>query len=74
MKIIDMYIGENGKTSNEWKNVNSYNGYRNIDKIDTKLETYIIIIARKISNERELLLKNCPNQYSYSELDWKQNK
>ena len=74
MKIIDMYIGEVGKTSDEWKNVNSFNGYRNIDKFDTKLETYIIIIARKISNEREYLLKNCPNQYSYSEIHWKQNE
>ena len=74
MKIIDMYIGEVGKTSDEWKNVNSFNGYRNLDKFDTKLETYIIIIARKISNEREYLLKNCPNQYSYSEIYWKQNE
>lgn len=74
MEIIDIYIGENGKTSNEWKNVNSFNGYRNIEKVNSTLETYIIIIARKISNERELLLKHCPNQYSYSEFDWKQNK
>ena len=48
-----------------------FNGYRNLDKFNSTLETYIIIIARKISNERELLLKNCPNQYSYDEHDWK---
>ena len=71
MKIEDIYIGENGKTNNEWKNVNSFNGYRNLDKFNSTLETYIIIIARKISNERELLLKNCPNQFSYDEHDWK---
>ena len=71
MEIIDIYIGENGKTNNEWKNVNSFNGYRNIDKFNSTLETYIIIIARKISNERESLIKNSPNQYSYDEHDWK---
>jgi len=71
MKILDIYIGENGKTSDEWKNVNSFNGYRNLDKFNSTLETYIIIIARKISNERELLLKNCPSQYSYAVHDWK---
>lgn len=70
MEILHIYIGENGKTSDEWKNVNSFNGYRNLDKFNSTLETYIIIIARKISNERELLLKNCPNQYSY-EHEWK---
>ena len=67
MEIVDIYIGENGKTSDEWKNVNSFNGYRNLDKFNSTLETYIIIIARKISNERELLLKNCPDQYLYHE-------
>ena len=73
MQIIDMYICEVGKTDNEWKNVKSFNGYRNTNKFDTKLETYIIIIAQKISNERELLLKKCPNQYSYEQLDWKKH-
>lgn len=71
MEILELYIGEVGKYDIEWKNVNTYNGYRNTDRFNTFNETYIIIIARKISNERELLLKNCPNQYSYSELDWK---
>ncbi len=71
MEIIDMYIAEVGTTNNEWKNVNSFNGYRNIDKFNSTLETYIIIIARKISNERESLIKNSPNQYSYDEHDWK---
>jgi hypothetical protein len=71
MEIIDMYIAEVGTTNNEWKNVNSFNGYRNIDKFNSTLETYIIIIARKISNERESLIKNCPNQYSYDDHDWK---
>ena len=74
MEIIKLYIGENGKTNDEWMDVNSFNGYRNLEKFNSTLETYIIIIARKISNERECLLKNCPNQYSYSEIDWKQNK
>ena len=71
MEIIDIYIGENGKTSDEWKNVNSFNGSRNMSKFKTNLEVYIIIIARKISNEREFLIKKCPNQYSYEQHDWK---
>ena len=41
------------------------------DKFNTNLETYIIIIARKISNKREFLIENCPNQYSYEQHDWK---
>jgi hypothetical protein len=70
MEILELYIGEVGKTDIEWKNVNSYNGYRNTDKFNTLLETYIIIIARKISNDRYSLLTNCPNQYSYEQNDW----
>ena len=71
MEIIDMYIAEVGTTNNEWKNVNSFNGSRNTSKFNTNLETYIIIIARKISNKREFLIENCPNQYSYEQHDWK---
>jgi hypothetical protein len=70
MKILELHIGEVGKTDIEWKNVNSYNGYRNTDKLSTLSETYIIIIARKISNNRCSLLTNCPNQYSYEQCDW----
>jgi ferredoxin-thioredoxin reductase catalytic subunit len=66
-----MYIGEVDTTNNKWKNVNSYNGSRNTSKFNTNLETYIIIIARKISNKREFLIENCPNQYSYEQQDWK---
>jgi len=71
MEIIDMYIGENNKTNEEWINVNSYNGYRNTNKFNSTVETYIIIIARKISNKREFLIEKCPNQYSYEQQDWK---
>lgn len=70
MEIIDMFIGENNKTEEHWINVNSYNGSRNMTKLSTNLETYIIIIARKISNQRQSLIKNPPNQYSYEQQDW----
>jgi hypothetical protein len=45
-----MYIAEVGTTNNVWKNFNSFNRYRNTNKFNTNLETYIIIL-RKISNK-----------------------
>lgn len=42
----------------------------NISKFNSMDEVYIITIAQKISNDRENLIKNLPNQYSYEQIDW----
>ena len=71
MEVLELYISELNSSNCKWINVNSYNGHRNTTKFNSNLETYIIIIARKISNTRQYLLQNPPNQYSYENIDWK---
>jgi hypothetical protein len=76
MKIEAIYIGKVHSEFKEWIDVNDYTGIncsggRNYSKFDGCEEVYILTIARKISNERQSVILNSPNQYSYEKCDWK---
>ena len=70
MKIEKLYIAKTDSDFKEWIDVNHYNGYRNNSHFNSSDSVYILTIAKKISDNRDSLIKNPPNQYSY-EIDWK---
>lgn len=69
MKVIELYIAKTGSGFESWKNVNSYENGRNTSKFDGNGEVYVIAIIKKISDQRESLITNPPNQYSYEQID-----
>jgi hypothetical protein len=71
MEVLELYLAEVNADREQWIDVKSFNGWRNNTQINTQNSVYIIAIIRKISNERESLLLNPPNQYSYESVDWK---
>lgn len=71
MEVLELYLAEVNADREQWINVKSFNGWRNNTQINTQNSVYIIAIIRKISDERESLLLNPPNQYSYESVDWK---
>ena len=71
MKVLELYLGETNSECKDWINVNSYEGYRNMTKLNSEKEIYIIAIIQKISDKRESLIINPPNQFSYEEIVWK---
>jgi len=70
MKVLELYLAKVGTGKEEWINVNSYQGGRNMTSFGTNEPVYTIAIIQKVSTKRKSLLTNPPNQYSY-ELDWK---
>lgn len=70
MKVLELYLAKVGTGKEEWINVNSYQGGRNMTSFGTNEPVYTIAIIQKVSTKRKSLLANPPNQYSY-ELDWK---
>lgn len=75
MEILELYISKVNDVMENWINVNNYgnNNFRNMAKFSGNEEVYIMAIIRKISNDRENLILNPPNQFSYEEVDWKKN-
>ena len=73
MEILEMYLAQNHTTPDKWLklNPNTKTIGRVVDKIQTNEEVYIITIARKISDTRQSLLLNHPQQFSYEEIEWK---
>jgi hypothetical protein len=71
MEVQSMYLAKTDSGIEDWIDVNSYNTGRNNSKFDGNQQVYIISIIKKISDERENLIKNAPNQYSYESIDWK---
>jgi len=71
MKIIDIFLAQVDTEKETWVSVKSYNGNRNTTSFNNTNPVYIITIAIKISNERESLINNSPQQYSYEQIDWK---
>ena len=73
MQILALYIAENNTEFHTWIDVNDFNKQnngRNIASFKSNKEVYIITIAKKISNTRESLITNPPNQYSYENITW----
>ena len=71
MKILELYIAETNTEIQNWINVNSYNEYRNNSTFNRTQPVYIIGIMQKISNDRQSLILNPPNQFSYESIDWR---
>lgn len=73
MEVQELYIAKVGSGIDNWINVKCFNqnGYgRNMSKFDGNGEVYVIAIIKKISEVRENLITNSPNQFSYEQLDW----
>ena len=70
MEVLELYLAEVNADRDNWIDVKSFNGWRNNVQINTQNSVYIVAIIRKISDERESLLLNPPNQYSYESVDW----
>lgn len=73
MKIEALYLGKIHTPFEQWIDVNDYKDGRNCTKFDDSDPVYILTIARKISNKRENIVSNSPNQYSYEQVDWKKS-
>lgn len=76
MEIQELYLGQPNTEHKNWINVNDFNidgGGRNCKSFDSNKQVYIIAIIKKISDTRECLLTNSPNQYSYEMIDWQKN-
>lgn len=74
MEVLELYIGNVGSGSDDWINVNDFNekdNGRNTSSLNNLQHVYIIAIIKKISDVRENLITNSPNQYSYENIDWK---
>jgi hypothetical protein len=71
MEVQELYIGKVGSGIESWIDVNNYGDNRNESRFEGNEQVYIIAIIKKISNERENLILNSPNQFSYEEIDWK---
>jgi len=73
MKIEMLYLAQQDTDFHTWVNVNYLSDFifgRNTTSFDTNKPVYIITVARKIFTERKSLLTNCPNQYSYKNINW----
>lgn len=73
MELLELFLIVNGDDFNNKLDVKSYENYRNTNMINTTQQTYILIIARKISESRLNLVDNPPFQYNYEMVDWKSN-
>jgi hypothetical protein len=74
MEVQALYLAKVGSGFNDWIDVNNFNEKndgRNNTKFDGNDHVYIIAIIKKISEERESLITNSPNQFSYENIDWK---
>ena len=75
MEVQELYLAKVESDFTDWINVNDHksesNG-RNITKFDGNTHVCIISIIKKVSNERENLISNSPNQYSYENNSWKE--
>lgn len=74
MEIQELYLAQVNTERENWINVNDFNkegGGRNCSSFNSPNQVYIIAIIKKISNKRDSLLTNSPNQYSYATIDWK---
>lgn len=75
MQLIKLYLAKVNTESKDWLDVNNYNYEsfgRNCTSFNSTDPVYIIAIAKKISDNRENLINNSPQQNSYENIEWKQ--
>ena len=73
MEVKALYLAKVGSKYKDWINVNTYNidaSGRNMSKFNSNEHVYVIAIIQKISNDRQSLIVNSPNQHSYENIDW----
>lgn len=73
MEVQELYIAKAGSGIESWVNVNAFNQNgcgRNMSKFEGNEDVYIIAIIKKISDQRENLITNSPNQFSYEQIYW----
>ena len=73
MEIQQLYLAQVNSEIHEWIDVNDFNhknGGRNCSKFESLREVYIITIIKKLTNDRDNLITNSPNQYSYENIEW----
>lgn len=74
MEVKELYLARVNTDITHWIDVNNFNSNengRNCSKFDGNDHVCIIAIIQKISDDRENLITNSPNQYSYEAIDWK---
>jgi hypothetical protein len=71
MEIQKLYLAKANTGIESWVDVNNYGSGRNTFQFKGNEEVYIIAIIKKVSNERENLILNSPQQFSYEQIDWK---
>ena len=71
MRVKAIYLAEVNTEIDKWILCNSHNGWRNMTKFNNNNEVYIITIAEKLSNDRQSVITNSPQQFSYEHVDWK---
>jgi SAM-dependent methyltransferase len=72
MEVQELYLARVGTGIDQWINVNDFNektNGRNTRKFDSNEHVCIIAIIKKISDNRDNLITNSPNQFSYEHLD-----
>ena len=70
MKLIDLYLAKINTPSNEWMKLDGIIHFRNETKFNDNEQVYIIVIAKKIKNGKNLI-ENPPQQHNYENIDWK---
>jgi hypothetical protein len=75
MKLIKVYLAVINTPAEQWKEIDFINDskYRFDFKFGGSEPVYIITYAEKISDIRENLISDPPQQFSYEEIDWKNN-
>jgi hypothetical protein len=73
MKIKEMYlaiVGSTGNFINVIEQKHSQHARTMCRFYNTNNEVYIIVIAQKVSEDRENLIEDPPNQFSYESYEW----
>jgi hypothetical protein len=80
MAVQELYLAKLGSDIDTWMDVNVDNtkldpnwGGRNVSSFNSNDPVYIVAIMKKISNDGVNLIANSPNQFSYEQIDWKNN-
>lgn len=74
MELLSLQLAQVNTLKDKWLDVKSYGNDstgRNTTQFSNTNMVYIVIIAKKITNQRINLLENAPQQNSYENIDWK---
>ena len=69
MELLELYLAEIDSDVKDWVKIEDNFKFRNF-KFRNYKQIYIITIAKKITENRESLITNPPNQYLYEQILW----